>query len=105
MYSDRGTVALTQIRTMARIVLEVKVRVTVWGLPGKKGASHMCRSSRVRFTPSSRFCTTRGSSEYSGRTLMSLGSAEIWGTQERHDSDSEYFSPPPSHLLHSSHFS
>ena len=69
---------LTHILTMARVVGEVKVSETVWGLPGEKGASHMCKSSRVWFTPSRRFWTTRGSLEYSGRTLMSAGSAEIW---------------------------
>lgn len=38
----------------------------------------MCKSSLVWFTPSNRLETTLGSSEYSGRTLMSAGSAEIW---------------------------
>ena len=37
----------------------------------------MCRSSLVMLALSRRLVTTRGSPEYSGRTLMSAGSADI----------------------------
>ena len=70
---------LTQTRTSARETLLRRATLTRWAWPGEKGASHMCRSSCVRLTPSNRFATTRGSREYSGRILMSAGLAETWG--------------------------
>jgi len=41
-------------------------------------------SSWVRFTPSIKLVTTRGSRLYSWRTLMSLGFAQIWHTVDQH---------------------
>ena len=63
---------------MASVVGLVNVILTMWVWPGVKGASHMCRSSLVWLTPSRRLDTTRGSLLYSGSTLISAGSAEIW---------------------------
>mmetsp|Transcript_75656 Transcript_75656/g.200705 ORF Transcript_75656/g.200705 Transcript_75656/m.200705 type:complete len:220 (-) Transcript_75656:107-766(-) len=66
------------MRIMETAVCRSRSTVTACACPGVNGASQTWRSSRVRLTWSKSLSGVRGSSSYSGSTLMEYGSADTW---------------------------